>query len=94
MILKKYDSNELKGTNELTEQQIYTRWSELNAKVWRLHDDEVKSAQEVLKQADGTDIEMIPITSEEGRSSFAYALKDVLAAWADNTVELCVDSTC
>ncbi|EIN04914.1 hypothetical protein PUNSTDRAFT_75677 [Punctularia strigosozonata HHB-11173 SS5] len=92
VILKKYKTGKLTDKNWITEHQVYARWSKLNERVWRLNHDEVTSAQMLLKQADGGTVEIIPISEEEGRSSFAYAFKDSLRMWGAKAVELCVDS--
>ena len=59
-----------------------------------MHKDEVTSARMLLEQAEGLDVENIPVREQEGRPAFAYAFKDVLAAWGTKVVELALDSTC
>ncbi|KAJ7840580.1 hypothetical protein B0H13DRAFT_1649644 [Mycena leptocephala] len=78
---------------EVTQKQIYALWSELNEGAWRLDDDQVKSAQMILEKLEGTDVEIIPIRAEPGIHAIAFALKEVVDGWAEETEELAMDST-
>ncbi|KAJ7914536.1 hypothetical protein B0H13DRAFT_2232112 [Mycena leptocephala] len=71
---------------EVTQKQIYALWSELD-------DDQVKSAQMILKKLEGTDVEIIPIRAEPGIHAIAFTLKEVVDGWAEDTEELAMDST-
>lgn len=62
--------------------------------MWRLHEDQVLSAQEVLKRAEGVAIEMIPTTAEDGISTIAFALKDAVDGYGAKVAEIAMDSTC
>ena len=65
-----------------------------NQSVWKLDDDAVVSAWKVLERYEGMKTEVIPLPDEAGMSSIAFALKDCMDAWAQNTEELAIDSTC
>ncbi|KAF7344983.1 SWIM-type domain-containing protein [Mycena venus] len=78
---------------EVTQKQIYALWSELNEGEWRLDDDQVKSAQMILQKMEGTEVEFIPIRSEPGIHSIAFAFKEVLDGWAKENEELAMDLT-
>ncbi|KAJ7656928.1 hypothetical protein DFH06DRAFT_1328467 [Mycena polygramma] len=78
---------------EVTQKQIYALWSELNEGEWRLDDDQVKSAQMILKKLEGVEVEIIPIRSEAGIHAIAFTFKEVLDDWASMTEELAMDST-
>lgn len=79
---------------ELTEKQVYARWTHTNETAWRLDVDEVKSARKLLDSVEGVDIEHVPLTEEPGRLSFACVFKKAVEAWAEKTEELALDSTC
>ncbi|KAJ7448909.1 hypothetical protein FB451DRAFT_1053504, partial [Mycena latifolia] len=79
---------------EVTQKQIYALWSDLNQGAWRLDDDQVKSAQMVLDQMHGKEVEVIPINAEQGLHAMAFGLKEVLDGWGERTEELAMDSTC
>jgi hypothetical protein len=78
----------------VTQKQIYALWSELNEGEWRLDDDQVKSAQMILEKLEGIEVEIIPIRSETGIHSIAFAFEEILDEWAEMTEELAMDSTC
>ena len=59
-----------------------------------MHEDQVLSAQEVLKRAEGVAIEMIPTTAEDGISTIAFALKDAVDGYGAKVAEIATDSTC
>ncbi|KAJ7466399.1 hypothetical protein FB451DRAFT_1561138 [Mycena latifolia] len=78
---------------KMTQKQIYRLWSELNESAWRLDDDQVKSAQKLLEKMHGKEIELIPITQEDGIHCIAFGFKEILDAWAEKNEELAMDST-
>ena len=82
------------GTTELTEKQVYDHWQSLNQDVWKLDNDQVKSAVLVLEAEAGTTVERIPIVEESGISTIAFAFKEVVDAYGDRTEEVAMDSTC
>jgi hypothetical protein len=66
----------------------------LNKDSWRLEDDQVESAIQVLKRAEGTSIDKIPTRTEAGITVFAFALKEVVDSFGMNVTEIAMDSTC
>jgi hypothetical protein len=62
--------------------------------VWKLDNDQVKSAVLVLEAEAGTTVERIPIVEESGISTIAFAFKEVVDAYGDRTEEVAMDSTC
>jgi hypothetical protein len=78
----------------VTQKQIYALWIELNEGERRLDDGQVKSAQMILEKLEGIEVEIIPIRSETGAHSIAFAFEEILDEWAEMTEELAMDSTC
>lgn len=62
--------------------------------MWKLDNDQVKSAVLVLEAEAGTTVERIPIVEESGISTIAFAFKEVVDAYGDRTEEVAMDSTC
>ncbi|KAJ7853715.1 hypothetical protein B0H14DRAFT_3450135 [Mycena olivaceomarginata] len=89
----KHDSTANNPTTEVTQKQIYALWSELNEGERRLDDGQVKSAQMILEKLEGIEVEIIPIRSETGFHSIAFAFEEILDEWAEMTEELAMDST-
>lgn len=79
---------------ELTEKQVYAYWAQLNMDRWRLKDDQVESAQAILKRVDGINITVIPIPPEDGINAIAFAFKDILEDYGEEVIEVAMDSTC
>lgn len=73
---------------------MYARWAELNEEQWRLDDDQVKSAAMLLTKMDGEEVEIIPITQEDGIHAIAFTFKDVLEKIGKQIIEIAMDSTC
>jgi hypothetical protein len=48
----------------------------------------------ILQKMEGTEVEIIPIRSEPGIHSIAFAFKEVLDCWVKENEELAMDSTC
>lgn len=61
---------------------------------WRLNNNQVKSALEVLTQFDGIDIELIPLHVEDGISTIAFGFKTILDDYETEVQEIAMDSTC
>lgn len=61
---------------------------------WRLNDNQVESALEVLTQFDGIDIELIPLHIEDGISTIAFGFKTILDDYGAKVQEIAMDSTC
>ncbi|KAF8991912.1 hypothetical protein BDZ89DRAFT_973611 [Hymenopellis radicata] len=79
--------------NEFTEKQVYREWTRLNEKEWRLDDDQVKSAEKLIKSVEDYTTMVIPITPRPGIHAIAFALKEPLDAIGDEIVEVAMDST-
>ncbi|KIJ33967.1 hypothetical protein M422DRAFT_182641 [Sphaerobolus stellatus SS14] len=77
----------------LTEEQIYIRWSRMNTDRWRLADDQVQSAIKLLETVEGVSVEIIPIKKEDGIHAIGFTLKDALEDWGQEVCELAMDST-
>ena len=88
MILHKW------GTHDYNQDQVYAYWSHVNESIWRLADDQVTSAELVLVEVEGQEVEMIPIVQEMGISTIAFALKEPLDSYGGSVVEIAMDSTC
>lgn len=73
---------------------MYARWAELNEEQWRLDDDQVKSAARLLAKMDGKEVEIIPVTQEDGIHAIAFTFKDVLEKIGKEVIEIAMDSTC
>jgi hypothetical protein len=79
---------------ELTQKQIYAYWIHLHEEIWRLHDDQVKSALQVLEKYKEEEVEIIPMPSEDGISTIAFTFKEVLDKYSEHILEVAMDSTC
>ena len=79
---------------ELTEKQVYASWAHLNEDTWRLNDEQVKSAREILENHDGDTIEIIPICAEDGISAIAFGFKEIVDDYGKAITEIAMDSTC
>jgi len=78
------------------QKQVYAHWAKVNQARWRLHDDQVKSAEAVLKSHDNRDISIIPVHAEKGVTVIAFAVsaksppeENYTQPWAKQTAELC-----
>ncbi|TFK47321.1 hypothetical protein OE88DRAFT_1636709 [Heliocybe sulcata] len=78
---------------QVSQKQVYARWSHINESLWRLHNDEVTSTRMLLEAIEGIVVENIPVVEVEGRSVIAYAFRDIVEGWAHKTAELALDST-
>ncbi|KII86095.1 hypothetical protein PLICRDRAFT_115218, partial [Plicaturopsis crispa FD-325 SS-3] len=92
-ILKKHP------TPSFSRKSIYQMWSELTSQEWKRDPDEMKSAKILLDEArEREDVDnlyaaqTIPITDEEGYTSVAFALPDVLRKWGGRVREVSLDS--
>lgn len=79
---------------ELTQKQIYARWSQLNEKTWRLDTEQVRSARKVLESFQGSSVEIIPIRPEPGIVAMGFAFKQVFDEFGLDVEEIAMDSTC
>ncbi len=66
----------------------------LNEKDWKLDNDQVKSAEMLLKSVEDMETIIIPITSRPGIHAIAFAFKEPLEAIGQEVVEVAMDSTC
>lgn len=79
---------------QTTQKQVYALWAHLNESVWRLDEDQVKSATAVLKRHEDAEVELIPVTPEEGIAALAFAFTEVLDGYGEEIHEVAMDSTC
>ncbi|KAG6818224.1 hypothetical protein H0H93_006687 [Arthromyces matolae] len=77
---------------ELTEKQIYAAWMKENEAEWRLADDQVESAIQLLRKL-GEKVEVIPLAREDGMNTIAFSLREVLERYGDEIEEIAMDST-
>ncbi|KAG9044495.1 hypothetical protein FS837_008065 [Tulasnella sp. UAMH 9824] len=78
---------------EMTESQVYNNWIKASESVWKLREDQVESARLLVEQAAGKEVELVALHSEPGMSALAFALKDPLERWGDETAEIAFDGT-
>ena len=79
---------------ELTKKQIYASWAHLNENTWHLNDEQVKSAQKILKNQDGNTIKIIPIYAKDGISAIAFGFKKIVDNYEKKITEIAMDFTC
>jgi hypothetical protein len=69
-------------------------WSHVNENVWQLANDQVASTWLGLQAADPSTVERISITTENGISAIAFAFKEPLDSYREETLEVAMDSMC
>ncbi|KAF9023081.1 hypothetical protein BDZ89DRAFT_1193313, partial [Hymenopellis radicata] len=79
--------------NEYTEKQVYSEWMHQSEKEWRLDNDQVKSAEKLIRSVEDYTTQVIPITPRPGIHAIAFALKEPLDAIGAETTEVAMDST-
>ncbi len=80
--------------NEYTEKQVYSEWMHQSEKEWRLDNDQVKSAEKLIRSVEDYTTQVIPITPRPGIHAIVFALKELLDAIGAETTEVAMDSTC
>ncbi|KAG9022921.1 hypothetical protein FS837_006091, partial [Tulasnella sp. UAMH 9824] len=78
---------------EMTAMQVSNHWSKANEGVWKLDEDQVKSAQLLVEQAAGKEVEIVALHAEPGMLAIAFALKEPLEEWGEETAEIAFDGT-
>ena len=62
---------------------------------WRLAEDPIVSARKwVEENGDENMIGLLDVEAAPGTTVLAFQVKDFMEAWAENTRELAMDSTC
>jgi hypothetical protein len=80
---------------QLTQKQVYARWTLANASNWKLDPDQVVSSRMLIEQWKGGEkMQLIDLKEETGISSIAFAFEDVLRRHGSNIEEIAMDSTC
>lgn len=74
--------------------QVSNHWSKANEGVWKLDDDQVKSAKLLVERVAGKEVEIVALHTEPGMSAIAFALKEPLEEWGEETAEIAFDGTC
>ncbi|KAG8938810.1 hypothetical protein FRC04_007517 [Tulasnella sp. 424] len=78
---------------EMTAKQVGNHWSKANEGVWKLDEDQVKSAKLLVEQVAGKDLEIVALHAEPGMSAIAFSLKEPLEEWGEETAEIAFDGT-
>ncbi|KAG8900052.1 hypothetical protein FRC00_000052 [Tulasnella sp. 408] len=78
---------------EMTAMQVRNHWSKANEGVWKLDEDQVKSAKLLIEQVAGKDVEIVALRAEPGMSAIAFSLKEPLEEWGEETAEIAFDGT-
>lgn len=74
---------------------VYYYWHIVSRKEWRLADTPLESARTYVEQnAVEAHIELLDLKPEPGTEVLAFQVTDFMDAWAKNTQELAMDSTC
>lgn len=79
---------------DVTERQIYALWTKENEGAWKLDDDQVISAQKLIEKHAGKEVILVSTRNEPGMVALAFALKEPLEKWGEQTLEIAFDGTC
>jgi hypothetical protein len=89
------------GTPRFSRKAVYQLWSDQNKKNWRRHDNELESAEILIREAANLPnknglyaVEPIPLHKEDGFVAIGFALPELLRKWGGRIREICLDSAC
>ena len=78
-----------------TQDSVYYYWHVLTKRKWQLADDPLDSAKKFIEvYGKEYHVELLDTIPETGTQSLAFQVTDFVNAWACNTQELAMDSTC
>lgn len=74
---------------------IYYYWNVVSRQEWKLNDDPVESARQFIKdQGAQHRVALLDVQAVPGTKVMAFQVTDFMDAWAAQTKELAMDSTC
>lgn len=77
------------------EKAVRYHWLKSSQEAWRLADDPVESARAFITENGKENmIGLLDVEAAPGTTVLAFQVTDFMEAWAENTRELAMDSTC
>ncbi len=77
------------------EKAVRYHWLKTSQGAWRLAEDPIDSARKfITENGEENMIATLDVEAEPGTTVLAFQVTDFMEAWAENTRELAMDSTC
>ena len=74
---------------------VYYYWHQMSKNRWKLDDDPLTSAEAYIREhGQEHNVALLDVVAPAGTRAIAFQVTDLMEAWATNTQELAMDSTC